>query len=102
MSDMERHRAAPKAEHAGPPRNPVEVKLEQTQARLTKAQRELANLTRERDQIALTLWLERRMSQAELAERLDRADRRAGGDGVSYAATQKLCWRARERTAVSA
>lgn len=93
----QRHRAAVRAEHAGPPRSNQEIKLENTQARLTKAQRELTRLTRERDALALDLWLKQRMSQAELAERLDRADRRAGGDGVSYAATQKLTWRARQR-----
>jgi len=94
---MQRHRASVRAEHAGPPRNLAEAKLEQTQARLAKTQAELARLTQERDKLALHLWIDQRMSQAELAERLDRADRRAGGVGVSYAATQKLTWRARQR-----
>ena len=95
-----RHRAAVRAEPAGPARNRAETQLEHVQVRLTRAQRDLAKLTAERDSLALVLWLDQRMAQAEIAERLDRADRRAGGRGVSYAATQKNLWRARRSATV--
>ena len=90
---MQRHRAAVRAEHAGPPRTSDESALESTQSRLTRAQRDVARLTAQRDALAQRLWRDRSMTQAEIAERLDRADRRAGGDGVSYAQLQKRLWR---------
>jgi hypothetical protein len=88
-----RHRAATKAEVAGPPRSVDERSLEQVQMKLTRAQLEAARLTAQRDGLAQQLWFDRRMTQAEIAERLDRADRRSGGDGVSYAQLQKRLWR---------
>ena len=97
-----RHRAVVRAATpVGPPKTADERRLEQLQARLTAAQREVATLTAERDQLALHLWLDENIPQSEIAERLDRADRRAGGDGISYAQTQKRIWRqTRNGTAV--
>jgi hypothetical protein len=92
-----RHRAVVRAERAGPPRNPDERRLEQLQARLTAATNEVNHLTTERDRLALRLWLDDNVPQSEIAERLDRADRRAGGSGISYAATQKRIWRRRDQ-----
>ena len=92
-----RHRAVVRAGSAGPARTSDETRLETTQIRLARATREVARLTTERDAIALHMWLDARVPQAEIAERLDRADRRGGGDGVTYAATQKLLWRRRQR-----
>lgn len=88
-----RHRAAVRAEVAGPPRSTDERSLEQVQMRLTRAQLETARLAAQRDGLAQQLWFDRRMTQAEIAERLDRADRRSGGAGVSYAQLQKRLWR---------
>lgn len=88
-----RYRAAVVAERpTGPPSSSDERALEQTQARLTKAEADVARLTADRDRVALRLW-HAGLPQAEIAERLDRADRRAGGQGISYAATQKRLWR---------
>lgn len=88
-----RYRAAVAAERpTGPPSSSDERALEQTQTRLTKAERDVMRLAAERDRIALRLWRDG-LPQAEIAERLDRADRRAGGGGISYAATQKRLWR---------
>lgn len=92
-----RHRAVVRATSpAGPPKTSDERKLEQLQARLTAAQRETAHLTEQRDRLALRLWLDDCVPQSEIAERLDRADRRAGGEGISYAAIQKRIWRLRD------
>lgn len=88
-----RHRAAVRALPAGPPSTATERSLEQIQARLTRAEMEVLRLTAERDDIAMRLWLSDSVPQAEIAERLDRADRRSGGQGISYAATQKRLWR---------
>ena len=88
-----RHRAAIKAEPAGPPRSGDERTLENIQVRLTRAQLEANRLSAQRDGLAQQLWFDRRMTQAEIAERLDRADRWAGGEGVSYAQLQKRLWR---------
>lgn len=88
-----RYRAAVAVERpTGPPSTSDERALEQTQARLSKAEADVARLAAERDRIALRLW-HAGLPQAEIAERLDRADRRAGGEGISYAATQKRLWR---------
>lgn len=97
-----RHRAAVRAEPAGPPRSRTETKLENTQMRLARAQRELVKMTAERDALALHLWLDDRLTQAEIAERLDRADRRAGGPGVSYAAVQRALYRRRQHGDIAA
>ena len=88
-----RHRATSRAEPAGPPRNSDERTLETIQMRLTRAQLEVNRLTRQRDLLAQQLWFDDRMTQVEIAERLDRADRRGGGEGVSYAQLQKRLWR---------
>jgi hypothetical protein len=76
----------------GPPSSTDERALEQVQSRLTRAELDVERLAAERDRIALRLW-HAGLPQAEIAERLDRADRRAGGGGISYAATQKRLWR---------
>jgi len=99
---MTRHRAAVRAEAAGPARSARERRLERIQERLTKLCLEVNRLTLERDQLVLDLWLRGNVPQAELAERLDRADRKAGGEGISYAATQKRLWRARNDELVEA
>lgn len=90
-----RHRAVVRAEPAGPPHSARERRLERIQERLTKLCIQVTQLTVERDRLVLDLWLRDNVPQAQLAERLDLADRRAGGDGISYAATQKRLWRAR-------
>ena len=64
-------------------------RLETLQARITQTQRQVSALIDQRDHLALHLWLHASVAQSEIAERLDRADRRAGGNGISYAATQK-------------
>lgn len=85
-----RHRAVVRATTpVGPPKTTDERRLEQLQGRLTAAQRSVAALQEQRDALALRLWLDSCVPQAEIAERLDRADRRAGGPGITYAATQK-------------
>lgn len=85
-----RHRAVIRATSpAAPPRTNDERRLETLQARITQAQQQVNNLIVQRDHLALHLWLDARVAQSEIAERLDRADRRAGGNGVSYAAMQK-------------
>lgn len=88
-----RHRAVVRAAPAGPPKTQNERRLEQLQTRITAAMQQVAHMTEERDRLALRLWLDDCVPQSEIAERLDRADRRAGGDGVSYAATQKRIYR---------
>lgn len=93
-----RHRAAVRADRAPlPARNPDEARLEQLQTALTNAEADVRKLAAERDALALHLWLDRRVPQAEIAVRLDRADRAAGGEGVSYAAVQKRLFRERGR-----
>lgn len=96
MQHPHRHRAVVRAEPPGPPKTPDERNLERIQTRLTTAQQLVERLTAERDRLALSLWLTRNVPQSDIAERLDRAARRAGGEGISYAATQKRLWRARE------
>lgn len=98
---MRRYRAVTRAEPPGPPQTSNETRLEDLQMRLTRALHEVARLTAERDDLALRMWLDQRIPQAEIAERLDRADRRAGGEGVSYAAIQKRAWRARNAEALT-
>ena len=92
-----RHRAVVRATSpAGPPKTNDERRLETLQSRLTAAQREATSLTEQRDRLALRLWLDKCVPQSEIAERLDRADRRAGGGGISYASIQKRIWRLRD------
>jgi len=92
---MPRHRAVVRADHAGPARSARERRLERIQTSLTKLCAQVNLLTSERDHLILDLWLQENVPQAELAERLDRIDRQGGGPGISYAATQKRMWRAR-------
>lgn len=94
--------AARDAVPIGPPSSPDERRLEQVQTRLTAAEQNVSRLTAERDALAMRLWLSDAMPQAEIAERLDRADRRAGGEGITYAALQKRVWRRRNEKLASA
>jgi transposase len=73
------------------PRNPVERELEVQQAKVTAG--EIAR--QRRDAIAFELW-QGGMTQKEVAERLDRADRAAGGSGISHGTCQKMLFRMRK------
>lgn len=98
-----RHRAVVRRDPApiGPPRNSDERRLEQLQTRITQAQLQVEHLMEQRDVLALRLWLDHCVPQSEIAERLDRADRRAGGPGMSYAAIQKRIYRRHEAELLS-
>ena len=74
------------------PRTPLERDLESLQKAVTYG--ELAR--EQRDAVAFQLWTEMDMTQREISERLDRADRAAGGDGISHGMTQKLLYRIRK------
>jgi hypothetical protein len=93
MSDTQ-HRAARRAGRAGPARTTDERKLEAVQRKIEKAAFALREATEERDILATKLW-HGGMAQAEIAERLDRASREAGGPGYGYAALQKRLHRVR-------
>jgi len=72
-------------------RTPIERDLEAQQKRVT-----IGEIARQkRDAIAFQMWTAG-MTQREIAERLDRADRDAGGTGVSHGMTQKLLYRLRK------
>jgi transposase len=73
------------------PRNPLERELESKQKAVTLG--ELAS--QRRDDVAFQLWTGG-MTQKEIAERLDRADRAAGGAGVSHGMVQKSLYRMRK------
>ena len=90
-----RYRAAIKATTPGPARSATEARLEEIQRQLTAAMGTVERLMLERDNLALSLWLDESAPQIEVAERLDRADRLAGGPGVTYAALQKRLHRIR-------
>ena len=68
------------------------------QKALTLAVAETHRLARERDALALHLWMDQRVPQAHITARLDAADRGAGGEGVSQAAVQRRLHRLREAT----
>lgn len=73
------------------PRNPLERELEVQQKAVTHG-----DIARERrDAAAFQLWQDG-MTQKEIAERLDRADRSAGGTGVTHGMTQKALYRMRK------
>ena len=73
-----------------PPRGQLERQLEQTQKLVTQG--EIAR--RRRDDIAFALWQEGH-TQKDIAERMDRADRAAGGDGITHGQVQKTLFRIR-------
>jgi transposase len=73
------------------PSNPVERELEVQQAKVTAG--EIAR--KRRDAIAFQLWQDG-MTQKEVAERLDRADRAAGGEGITHGTCQKMLFRMRK------
>ncbi len=73
------------------PMTPEERDLEHYQELATKG--EIARTRR--DEIAFRLWQDG-MTQKEIAERLDRADRRYGGSGISHGTTQKALFRMRK------
>ena len=75
-----------------PPRSSDERNLEAYQEKV--AQGDIAR--HRRDELAFALWNDG-MTQAEIAERLDRADRRGGGDGVTTSTTQKFLFRLRKK-----
>ena len=75
-----------------PPRSQDERNLEAFQEKV--AQGEIARVRR--DELAFKLWTEG-MTQAEIADRLDRADRRGGGEGVTTSTTQKFLFRLRKK-----
>lgn len=77
------------------PRSPITVKereLERLQAAVTKG--EASRVLR--DELAFELWQDG-MTQKEIAERLDRADRRHGGTGITHGTTQKSLFRMRRQ-----
>ena len=73
------------------PQSQEERDLERLQASVTKgeAARDLRN------EIAFGLWMGG-MTQQEVAARLDRADRRAGGTGITHGTVQKMLFRMRK------
>lgn len=79
-----------------PARTPRERELERLQVKATKGALQQARARALRDQLAFRLWREG-MAQDEIAARLDRADRSAGGDGVAVTAVQKTLFRYRKR-----
>lgn len=74
------------------PHTPDERELEHLQALVKKGERARIR----RDELALAMYATKRYSQDDIAARLDRADRRAGGDGVSTSAVQKILYRLRK------
>lgn len=76
-----------------PAQGPAERVLEQLQKKVTEGQLARDRLTEQ----AWMLWVDHNMTQQEIASRLDRADRAAGGEGVTYAAVQKMFQRKRQQ-----
>jgi len=74
-----------------PARGPEERQLESLQRKIAEGQ----VAKKRRDELAFKMW-RGGMGQAEIAERLDRADRSGGGGGVGAAATQKALFRYRK------
>lgn len=65
-------------------------RLETLQATVTEG----ALATIERNELAFSLW-RNGMTQREIAETLDRVDRRSGGEGVTHAMVAKMIARMR-------
>lgn len=66
------------------------TRLESLQAAVTEGD----TATAERNELAFLMW-RRGMTQREIAEILDRVDRRCGGDGVTHAMIAKMIARMR-------
>ena len=64
------------------PRTPDERELETLQGKVTEGDKARQRLT----ELACNMWLSGSYTQQDIAERLDRADRRHGGDGLRDAA----------------
>jgi len=77
---------------ANRPMNPQERELERLQKIVTKG--DVAR--RRRDEVAFDLWANHGHTQNDVAERIDRADRREGGSGVSHFTTKKMLFRIRK------
>jgi len=75
-----------------PPRGPLERDLERQQKMISEGE----SAREKRNRVAFELW-QSGMTQGEIAERLDRADRGSGGSGVTLAATQKMLYQYRKR-----
>lgn len=73
------------------PQSQDERDLERMQGLVTKGEQ----ARKMRDDLAFRLWWKGGLTQADIASRLDRADRRAGGKGISLASTQKSLFRMR-------
>ncbi|MCJ7725650.1 MAG: hypothetical protein MUP76_04595 [Acidimicrobiia bacterium] len=73
------------------PRTPNETELERLQAKVTEGERARERLT----ELAFTMWQDG-YTQKDIAERLDRADRRAGGDGITHGTAQKMLYRTKK------
>lgn len=73
------------------PRTPLQRQLEQLQKKVTEGELARARL----DAVAFSLWTEEMMTQQEIADRMDRADRAAGGEGVTHGRVQKTLYRLR-------
>lgn len=74
-----------------PPRTPNERELEHLQAKVTEGERARDRLM----ELAFRMWMDG-YTQRDIAERLDRADRRAGGSGISAGTAQKMLYRTRK------
>lgn len=65
-------------------------RIARLQAQITQAE----SATEERNELAFSLWANG-LTQAEITEVLDRADRAVGGEGITLAAVQKMLSRMR-------
>lgn len=79
-----------------PPTTKDERELEHLQKKMTEAELVRKRSRQRRDALALEMWAAG-MNQSELAARLDRADRAAGGTGVEPGAVQKTLFRLRKK-----
>jgi hypothetical protein len=79
-----------------PPNTKSERELEHLQKKMTEAELVRQRSRERRDALALEMWAAG-MNQNELAARLDRADRAAGGNGVEPGAVQKTLFRLRKK-----
>lgn len=76
-----------------PPKNANQRNLEVLQKKVAEGE-----VARERrDRLAFSMW-QAGMTQNEIAQRLDRADRSGGGSGVTASTAQKLLYRIRKRS----
>lgn len=73
---------------------PASTKNERRLETLGRKAAEGVEFARQRDELALAMWQDG-MSIPEIAARLDRADKRGGGEGVTHHAVQKRLYRLR-------